>query len=401
MKPWLTVIGVGDGGVATLSPAARRRLDAATVVFGGARHLAALGEDGRETIAWGSPLTQSIKALKDRRGEPVAILASGDPMWFGIGATLSRYIDPAEMEVLPSPSAFSLAAARLGWPLQDCLCLSVHGRPLATLRRSLADGTRLLVLTDDGAEPARIAALLTEAGFGASRMTVLEHLGGAAERQRETQASAFDLDGIADLNLVAVTCGVDDPAGGWGAGPLPDEAFTHDGKMTKRVLRALALSALAPHPGECLWDIGAGSGAISVEWLRAARAMRAIALEPLAERRAFMAANAERHGVPEIEIRSGRAPEALDGLPTPDAVFIGGGLSQAVFAAAHAALRPGGRLVAHAVTLESEAILLALHAEHGGELLRIGVERAEPVGSLHGWKPAMPVIHWHLVKGVA
>ncbi|NDV88292.1 precorrin-6y C5,15-methyltransferase (decarboxylating) subunit CbiE [Aurantimonas aggregata] len=400
-SPWLTVIGIGDGGLDSLSDEARQLLADATTVFGGERHLAMLGDTDAQTIPWVSPFADSIERLAACAGTPTVVLATGDPMWFGVGATLTRHFTPAAMRVIPAPAAFQLASARLGWPLQDCACLTVHGRPVEAVARALAPGAQLLVYSADGQSPQALARLLTGRGYGPSRMIVLEHLGGERERVRETTAAGFDLDEVANLNTVAVAC-----VAGRAAEPrplvagLPDDAFVHDGKMTKRVLRALALAALAPMPGELLWDVGAGSGSISVEWLRSAVRTRAIAIEPIEARRAMIAENAATLGVPELVVVAGSAPEAFDGLDQPDAVFIGGGLTDGVFDAAWEALRPGGRMVAHAVTLESEALLIGLHEKLGGELMRVSVERAEKVGPYRGFKPSMTVIHWHLSKGI-
>ncbi len=399
VRPWLTVIGIGDGGLTTLPDEARATLDAAETVFGGERHLAMLGDSQARTVAWAKPFADSVAALKARAGTPTVVLATGDPMWFGVGATLTRHFSPEDMRVIPAPSAFQLAAARLVWPLADCRCLTVHGRPVETVNRYLAPSVRLLIYAEDASSPQAIARLLTGRGFGPSRIVVLEHLGGDRERVRETTAADFDLADIADLNTVAVECVAGRAATSRSliAG-LSDDAFVHDGKMTKRVLRALAIAALEPLPGQRLWDVGAGSGSISIEWLRSGAGMAALAIEPVAERRALIAENAATLGVPEVEIVGGEAPAAFAGLAPPDAVFIGGGLTDGVFDAAWEALKPGGRMVAHAVTLESEAILIALHARLGGELMRIGVERAEKVGPYRGFKPAMPVVHWHVTK---
>jgi len=403
-RPWLTVIGIGDGGLTTLPDEARAALDAAETVFGGERHLTMLEDSHARTVAWAKPFADSLAALKARTGTPTVVLATGDPMWFGVGATLTRHFSPEEMQVIPAPSAFQLAAARVVWPLADCRCrcLTVHGRPVETVNRYLAPSARLLIYAEDASSPQAIARLLTGRGFGPSRVVVLEHLGGERERIRETTAAGFDLADIADLNTVAVECVV-----GRAATPRPlvaglsDDAFVHDGKMTKRVLRALAIAALEPLPDQCLWDVGAGSGSISIEWLRSGAGMSAVAIEPVAERLAMIAENAAALGVPELAIVGGEAPAAFAELAPPDAVFIGGGLTDGVFDAAWGALKPGGRMVAHAVTLESEAILIALHAKLGGELMRIGVERAEKVGPYRGFKPAMPVVHWHVTKGDA
>jgi len=299
------------------------------------------------------------------------------------------------MRILPSPSAFSLAAARLGWPLETVRCLSAHGRPVADLAPSMLDKQRLMVLSSDGTTPLALAEQLCAAGLGASSLTVCEHLGGTQERILAMEAANMAPGPFAALNLVAVECR---GAAGHGLFGLPDTAFRHDGKMTKRPLRALALAALRARPGALLWDIGAGCGSIAVEWSRLGG--RAIAIEPREDRRAMLAENAGRLAGPGIAIVAGTAPDALDGLPAPDAVFIGGGLSPETFARAYAALTPGGDLAAHAVTLESEAQLLSIHARLGGELLRIAGCTASPVGGLTGWRPHMPVTHLHLAKPV-
>ncbi|MBP0613971.1 precorrin-6y C5,15-methyltransferase (decarboxylating) subunit CbiE [Jiella mangrovi] len=399
-RPWLTIVGIGDGGVSSLSGEAMDALDNAATIFGGARHLAFLGDTRAETVVWETPFADALGRLLERAGTPTVVLATGDPMWFGVGASLARHVSPDEMLVLPAPSAFSLAAAKLGWPIQNASCLTVHGRPVDQISRHLFPGEKLLILSENGGSPREIARLLTSRGFGQSRLTVMEHLGGERERIRATVAAGYDLgDDEADLNLVAVTC-----VAGRAATPrptvagLPDDAFVHDGKMTKRTLRALAIAALEPMPGALLWDLGAGAGSIAVEWLRAAPRVRAIAIEPKSERCAMIAENAATLGVPELFIVDGKAPEALAGLDQPDAIFIGGGLSDGVFDAAWDALKPGGRMVAHAVTLESEAILLDLHGRLGGELMRVAIDRAEPVGPFRGFRPSMPVIHWHVTK---
>ena len=399
---WLSVIGIGDDGLDGLSPRARRALDAAHTVFGGKRHLAMLDEPAKG-VAWRSPIEASLAEIGAARPGPVAVLASGDPSWFGIAKLLQAHFGAGEIDILPSPSAFSLAAARLGWALEDVNCLSICGRPLDDVWPHLRPGERLIILSAGARSPAELAEGLARRGYGPSRLSVLEHLGGRQERVREARADDFMLRDVTALNLVAVTC---EPAPGAAhharVPGLPDEAFATDGTMTKRTLRALAISSLAPMPGELLWDIGSGSGSISIEWLRAAPATRAIAIEPREERRALIAENAMRLCVAGLDIRAGRAPEALLDLPSPDAVFIGGGLSEIVVNAAVAALAPGGRLVAHGVTIETQSLLAACHEIRGGEMIRISVETAEPLGRFRGWRSAMPVVHWHWTKtGIA
>jgi precorrin-6Y C5,15-methyltransferase (decarboxylating) len=304
------------------------------------------------------------------------------------------------MLVVPAPSAFSLAAARLGWPLPETVLASLHGRALDRIRPHLHPGARILALTSDGESPAALASLLTEGGFGPSRLTVLEALGGARERIRTATAARFNLAQIAELNIVAMEVAAESGARIIAFTPgLPDALFEHDGQLTKREVRAVTLSSLAPRRGELLWDIGAGAGSVAIEWMLADPSMRAVAIETNPDRAARTARNAAAFGVPGLQLVEGRAPEALSGLPTPDAVFIGGGAGDAgVIDAAVAALRPGGRLVVNAVTLQTEASLVACHAAQGGELLRIAVSRAEPVGGKTAWRPALPVTQWIWVK---
>lgn len=330
MTAWLAVIGLGEDGWSGLSGAARSLIESASLVVGGARHLALVPKIPGERLAWQSPLADTIPAIARRRGERVAVLASGDPLCYGVGALLARNFDPSEMIVLPSPSAFSLAAARLVWPLEDCVSLSVHGRKLDGVRLHLAPGARLIVLANDGETPAKLARLLAESGWGASPVSVFEHLGGARERRHDALAAEWRLARVADLNTIAVECR---PGPGAQILPrragLPDHAFRHDGQLTKRPVRAATLAALAPLPGEMLWDIGAGCGSIAIEWLRAARNMKAYAIERDGARADLIALNAAALGVPEIDILRATAPAALAGLPQPDALFIGGGTGEA------------------------------------------------------------------------
>ena len=374
-------------------------MSAAAFVFGGKRHLALadaiiIGE----RRPWPSPF--AIEGVLAHRGSRVCVLASGDPFMHGVGSLLAREVPPAEMIVMPAPSAFGLAAARLGWALNAVTVLALHARPLDLLRPHLHPGARILALVADGAAPAEVAALLAGAGFGGSRITVLEALGGPGERVRSAQADGFDLADVNSLVTVAVEVAADRDARIIPRAPgLADEAFAHDGQITKREIRALTLSALAPVPGELLWDIGAGSGSVSIEWMLAHPSLRAIAVEPEAARVERIRQNARSLGVPDLVTIRGRAPQALAGLAPPDAIFIGGGASDAgVLDAAVAALRPGGRLVVNAVTLESEALLLARHAAMGGDLIRVAIQRAGPLGTMRGFRPAMPVTQWRRVK---
>jgi precorrin-6Y C5,15-methyltransferase (decarboxylating) len=398
---WLSIVGIGEDGIAGLGEAARQHIAEADIVFGGARHLELAGSTIKgERRAWDSPFIRSIEAVLAERGRAVCVLASGDPFHYGVGATLSRHVDAAEMDVFPHPSSFSLAAGRMGWPLQDAICLSLHGRALDLIRPHLHPGARILALTSDEAGPAALAQLLDAAGFGGSTITVLEALGGPEEQVRTATAARFTLSDISPLNICAV-----DVAAAPGARILPftagrdDGLFEHDGQITKREIRALTLSALAPRRGELLWDIGAGSGSIGIEWMLADPSLRAIAIEADAERVARIGGNATMFGVPDLRLVHGAAPAALAGLPQPAAIFIGGGGTEpGVIEAAIAALPSGGRLLANAVTTQMEALLLARHGELGGQLTRIAIDRAAPIGGMTGWRPAMPITQWSWIK---
>ncbi|MEW6255802.1 MAG: precorrin-6y C5,15-methyltransferase (decarboxylating) subunit CbiE [Pseudomonadota bacterium] len=398
-EAWLSIVGIGEDGADGLSPAAVHLVRSSELVFGGARHLALAGHLIKgEAHAWPSPFSLGIEAVLAARGRRVCVLASGDPFCHGVGATLARHVPPEHMVVIPAPSAFSLAAARLGWALQDVACVSLHGREIARIRPHLHPGARLLVLTSDAEGPAALARLVTDLGFGASEMTVLEALGGPRERIRTTRANAFSLAPVDPLNLVALEVDGSGAVLHLGRG-LPDDLFEHDGQITKREIRAVTLSALAPVKGKCLWDIGAGAGSVAIEWLLCDPSLSAIAIEQDSGRAARIARNALAFGVPQLRIVEGTAPAALSGLPRPDAIFVGGGASEeGVLDAAIFDLRPGGRLVANAVTLETEAALLALHARLGGDLVRIALSRAVPVKGMTGWRPAMPVTQWVWTK---
>ncbi|MGV1013683.1 MAG: precorrin-6y C5,15-methyltransferase (decarboxylating) subunit CbiE [Methyloceanibacter sp.] len=400
-RRWLSIVGIGEDGVEGLSPVARGLVSRADIVFGGERHLGLAAPLIRgETKPWPSPFSRAVGEVLAERGRQVCVLASGDPFFYGVGSVLASHVAPEETLVVPAPSAFSLAAARLGWPLPDTVLVSLHGRALDRIRPHLHPGARILALTSDSDGPANLARLLTETGFGQSRLTVLEALGGEHERVRTTIAASFDLTGIAPLNTVALEVAAAPGARVIAYTPgLADALFEHDGQITKREIRAVTLSALAPLRGELLWDIGAGSGSVAIEWMLADPSMRATAIEARSDRAARITRNAAAFGVPGLEIVEGMAPQALAELAQPDAIFIGGGASDAgMLDAAIAALRPGGRLVVNAVTLETEAALIARHAAKGGELIRLAITRAEPVGGKTGWRPAMPVTQWVWVK---
>lgn len=405
MSAWLNVVGVGADGIEGLTPAARAIVENAEMIVGGARHLDMVANGPAEKILWAFPLDGIVESISAARSKRVVVLATGDPMAFGIGSTLTRHFAAAEMTILPAPGAFSLAAARMSWPLHGCVCLTLHGRPLDLLHRHLSPGRRLLILSHDGTTPGRVAALLRDAGFGPSRITVLENMGDSSEARHDGPAEAWDRDSAQDLNTIAVECVAGPGARVLAPVPgLPDDAFVHDGQLTKRVVRAATVAALAPLPGQRLWDIGAGCGSVAIEWLRAAQDVqgqgaRAVAVERDAARSAMAAQNASRLGTPFLEIVTADALAAMPDLDDPDAVFVGGGLSNAgLLDAVWDRLRPGGRLVANAVTLEGERVLLDRHAVAGGELTRIAVSHADPVGNLTGWRPAMPVTQWAVTK---
>jgi len=407
MSVWLQIVGIGEDGLAGLAPAARAAVDNAEVLVGGERHLAMLPIDGRERLLWPSPLAEFVEQIQAHRARRVCVLATGDPFNFGVGVTLARHVPCSEIRIFPSPSAFALACARMGWDRNAVDTLSVHGRPLSKLRGYLHADARLLVLAHDRTTPAEVARILVDAGYAASRINVLEHMGGAHERCRSAIAEHFDLDDCADFNTLAIECVA---APGTmrlpRAAGLPDDAFEHDGQITKRVVRAATLAALAPLPGELLWDVGAGCGAVAVEWMRSHPRNAAVAIERRADRAAMCARNAQALGVPELRIEQGEALAQLHGLPAPHAVFIGGGVTiDGLFEQCWSALRPHGRLVANAVTLEAEQILTTLHRqyarENGGELLRIAVSHAASLGAFHGMRPAMPVTQLTLIKPFA
>ena len=399
MAQWLTVVGIGEDGYAGLGKTARRALLNAQRIVGAPRQLDLLPPCIRAPRqAWPSPF--SLEPVLEQRGTPVCVLASGDPMLFGVGASLARQVTSEELQVLPAPSSYSLAAARLGWPLQDVTLLSVVARPLAALNSHLHAGRRLLILCNDGSSPATIAELLRERGFGPSRLSVLEHLGGPLERRVDGQADGWALPQAAALNLLAVEC-----LAGADALPLPltcglpDSAYQHDGQLTKRDVRAVTLARLAPRPGELLWDVGAGCGSIGIEWMRAHPSCRAIAIEADAGRQGLIAHNRDALGVPALQLVSGAAPEALNGLESPDAIFIGGGVTvPAVLEQCWQQLKPGGRLVANAVTLQSEAMLMGWRERHGGELTRLQVAQAQPLGGFDTWRSALPITLLELHK---
>jgi precorrin-6B C5,15-methyltransferase / cobalt-precorrin-6B C5,C15-methyltransferase len=398
---WLSIVGIGEDGIDGLSAAARGLVGAAEIVFGGRRHLSLAGPLIRGVARpWPSPFDGAAGEVMNYRGRDVCVLASGDPFHFGVGAVLAQTIDPREMIVVPAPSAFSLAAANLGWSLPQTVMLSLHGRTLDLVRPHLQPGARILALTSDGEGPAVLARLLLQSGFGASSLTVLEALGGARQHIRTSSAVDFNLGTVDPLNTVAIEVKAAADARVIARSPgLADDLFEHDGQITKREVRAVTLSSLAPRRGELLWDIGAGSGSVAIEWMLADPSMRAVAVERRADRAARIRRNAAALGVPGVEVVEAAAPAALSGLPSPDAIFIGGGAGEpGMLDLAIAALRSGGRCVVNAVTLETEALLMAQHLARGGELVRIAISRTSAVGEKTGWRSAMPVTQWIWTK---
>ncbi len=403
IERWLSIIGIGEDGRAGLSASANCLIDGAELVVGGRRHLDLVGDTRGVKAEWEKPLEATATTILARRGTPVTVLVSGDPFWFGAGATLARSIPLEEMLIVPSPSSFSIAASRLGWSLQEVTTLGLNMPGFTPLvRRHLHNGRRILALSLNSGTPSELAAVLTAAGFGPSEIIVMEALGGGRERIRRAKAQAFDLADIDPLNIIGidVVAAPDARPIAYSAG-LPDSYLENDGQLTKREIRAVTLSSLAPGAGELLWDIGAGSGSIGIEWMLSHPANRAIGIERDEVRGARARRNALALGVPHLDIQIGSAPEALQRLPQPDAVFIGCGTAGGkVIDACWAALKPGGRIVANAVTIESELGLLAAYHGHGGSLTRLSVERAEPVGSLTAWRPALPVMQWVAKKPV-
>lgn len=402
-RRWLSIVGIGEDGVDGLGPGARDLIENAEIVFGGARHLALARPLIRgEPKQWPSPFSLAPSEVVSLRGRRVCVLASGDPFFYGVGATLAAHVAADETWVVPAPSAFSLAASRLGWAMQDSVLLSVHGRALDRVRPHLHPHVQILALTSDAEGPKALARLLEEIGFGDSYLTVLEALGGDKERIRTTRAIDFDLNDVAALNIVAidVTAAPDARILAYTPG-LDDGLFEHDGQITKREIRAVTLSSLAPRSDEVLWDVGAGSGSVGIEWMLSDPRLRAFAIEANASRAARIERNAAAFGVPDLQVIVGQAPGALGDLPTPDAIFVGGGGGDpAVLQTCIDALRPGGRIVVNAVTLETESELIARHAALGGDLTRIALSRADRVGDKTGWRPAMPVTQWTWTKSL-
>lgn len=395
---WLTIIGIGEDGRDGLSPAADRLIAQARFIIGGARHLALLGKTGAETMVWPSPFESGIKEILARRGTQICVLASGDPFLYGVGSLLSAHVPLEEMICLPAPSSLSLAASRLGWALQDCEIVSLHGRPFQRIIPHLRPKAKLLVISWDEKTPEKLAQLLRARRLGHSRMVILEALGGPREKISKMRAETFEARSIDPLNLVAVEIEAEPGSPYIPLTPgLPDEWFENDGQITKREIRALTLSALAPWPGARLWDIGAGSGSIGIEWMLAHPRNRAVAVEARDDRAARIARNAAALGTPDLAIMVGRAPDPFHQLPEPDAIFIGGGGGD-VIDAAYKILASGRVLVVNAVTLETQSLVTDRHALHGGRLIMIDIAQADTLGGFRAWQKARPIVQWVVTK---
>jgi precorrin-6Y C5,15-methyltransferase (decarboxylating) len=398
-EKWLSIIGIGEDGLSGLSAIARSLIDTAEILVGGDRHFAMLPNDQRSRLIWTSPIEETIQKISDHRGKAVCVLASGDPMWFGIGTTLLKRIPIEEITIIPAPSTFSQICACLGWSMTEVETLSLCGRPASLLQAYIYPNAKLLILSSGKETPQIVANTLRDRGFGNSKITVLEHLGGAKERITSSLANqSQDFPEFADLNAIAVEC-IPNPDAQIRSrmSGLPDIAYHHDGQLTKCEVRAITLSALAPNAGELLWDVGAGCGSISIEWMRSHPRCQAIAIEK--SRTHFIAENAIALGTPNLKIIEGKAPESLKNLPTPDAIFIGGGATEVdLFEICWESLRSQGRLVANVVTLEGEQKLFQWQQKYGGTLTQISIKRAEAVGSFLGWKPMRPVTQWKITK---
>jgi precorrin-6B C5,15-methyltransferase / cobalt-precorrin-6B C5,C15-methyltransferase len=401
---WLSIVGIGEDGWDGLNDEAKRAVESAELVYGGARHLALVPTAGSSAtrIPWPSPMTPAVQQiLTEYRGKRrVTVLASGDPMLHGVGVPLTRDLVATEFRVIPQVSAFSLACARLGWPMAETTLITLVNRPVEQLLRHLYPDQRLVIFSEDGSTPATVARLLTESGYGSSKIDVFENLGGSSERNIRELAACWLNKQCGKLNLMAVLCAPDTTARPLSLAPgLPDDTFDTDGQLTKREVRAVTLARLAPLPNQTLWDVGAGTGSIGIEWMRVHPSCSCIAFEAREDRAVRIRENAARLCVPTLKVIQGTAPATFGGLRSPDAIFIGGGVgNDDLFNACWAKLSPGGRLVANAVTLQSEASLVARHTLYGGDLMRMTVSRADLIGGLYGWRPMMPITQWTVTK---
>jgi precorrin-6Y C5,15-methyltransferase (decarboxylating) len=401
-KPWLSIIGIGEDGFEGLNGAARKAIGTADRIYGGARHLSFVPPAAAELCAWKSPISQSIdEIVQEHRGHgAVVVLASGDPMLHGIGPLLTRRLYAGEYQVIPHVSAFSLACARMGWPAAEITLVSVVHEPVESVVRFLAPSQRLIVYSRDRNSPGALVRLLQQHGFGPSRINVFERLGGQAETRNDAIASEWRSSEFADLNLIAVDCVAEQGAQSLSLIPgLPDDAFDSDGQLTKREVRAATLSRLAPLPGQLLWDVGAGTGTIGIEWMRAHRSCRCIAFEQREDRAERIRLNANHLGAPGLQVVVGSAPSAFEGCEQPNAIFLGGGVSEpGLLEICWDRLPIGGRLVANTVTVAGETALAAWQAKHGGDLTRIAITRAAQIGELLAWRPLSPITQLAAVK---
>lgn len=400
MKQWLTIVGMGEDGLDGLSTTAKLSLENAAVIVGSERLFAMLPTSTAERHLWPQPFSAFYSEIQKFNSRPTVLLATGDPMNFGVARKLFELIPRNEILVIPHLSAFSLAAARMGWSIPDCDCFTIHGRPIANVEAFIQPGAKLLILSQDESSIAEVCRRLVARGFEKSNVTVLENLGGQLERDTHFTANEIPSINWSPFNTLAVSCVASATAKIYSrVGGLPDDAFQHDGQLTKREVRAATLAALAPAPDQLLWDVGAGCGSVAIEWMRSTRGCEAIAIEHNTDRCAMIAHNADHLGTPRLQYIQGQAPAALAGLQSPHAIFIGGGIGEAgVFETCWQALRPSGRLVANVVTIEGEMHLFDLHEKHGGELLRVEVSRLEAVGKFRALKPKMPVTQWHVIK---
>ena len=401
---WLSIVGVGEDGWDGLNHEAKRAITSAELLYGGARHLAliATSDSSATRISWPSPMATAVEQIltKYRGTMRVTVLASGDPMLHGVGVPLTRDLVATEFRVIPQVSAFSLVCARLGWPMAETILITLVNRPVQQLLRHLYPSQRLVLFSEDGSTPATVARLLTEYGYGASKLDVFENLGGSSERSTTGSAAIWSNKQCGKLNLIAVLCASEATANPLSITPgLPDDAFETDGQLTKREVRAITLARLAPLPNQTLWDIGAGTGSIGIEWMRLHPSCSCIAFEAREDRASRILENAVRLGVPALKVIQGTAPATFASLRSPDAIFIGGGVgNDDLFDACWAKLSPGGRLVVNAVTLHSEASLVARHTIYGGDLMRMMVSRADRIGGSYGWRPMMPITQWTVTK---
>jgi precorrin-6Y C5,15-methyltransferase (decarboxylating) len=400
MTKWLSIIGMGEDGVEGLSLRAKSLLSHAEVIVGSKRLLEFIGDSTAERHEWPQPFSAVIDRIIPLRGRSTVVLATGDPLNYGVARKLMEIVPFAEMEVIPHLSSFSLAAARMGWPLGDCDTITLHGRPAANLEAFIQPNVRLLALTADASTVAEVCHRLVTRGYGPSEITVLENMGGPRENSIRFRAEDFSEGRFADLNTLAIWCRPKPGAALLARIPgLPDDAFIHDGQLTKREVRAATLAALGPHPDALLWDVGAGCGSIAIEWMRAARGARAIAFEHDVERLRMIGENADRLGTPRLKVIAGEAPQSLAGQEAPDAVFIGGGMgTPGIFETSWAALKPQGRMVANVVTLEGELHLIDLQEKHGGDLVRLDISYLARIGALRALKPRMAVLQWRAVR---